>query len=141
MGSGDHEAGGVLLPTGMRLRPASSRLLCSNEIGRLGLALLTRRSGAKVFERLRYVHHIHRAASRRSYLPGRKVACVRVIVNRLSIDHRSLDLGVSHFLTHAPRQSRAGETGVLAGVYYSQRAPVPPMMTTINPSGILTIMI
>lgn len=26
-------------------------------------------------------------------------------------------------------------------VYYSQWAPVPPMMTTINPSGILTIMI
>jgi hypothetical protein len=28
-----------------------------------------------------------------------------------------------------------------AGVYYSQRAPVPPMMTTTNPSGRLTIMI
>jgi hypothetical protein len=38
-------------------------------------------------------------------------------------------------LTHAPRQSRATETGVLAGVYYSQRAPVPPIC------GILIIMI
>jgi hypothetical protein len=30
---------------------------------------------------------------------------------------------------------------ISASIYYSQRAPVPPMMTTINPSGILTIMI
>jgi hypothetical protein len=74
-----------------------------------------------------------RTASGRSYLPDTEAACVRVVVNGLS----ELD----HFLTHAPRQSRAAETGVLAGVYYSQRAPVPPMMTTINPSGILTIMI
>jgi hypothetical protein len=35
------------------------------------------------------------------------------------------------------RLGKVGQTGVLAGVYYSQRAPVPPKMTTINPSGIL----
>jgi hypothetical protein len=41
------------------------------------------------------------------------------------------------------RLGKAGQVKLelLAGVYYSQRAPVPPMMTTINPSGILTIMI
>src|SRR5215469_10125898 len=61
-------------------------ILCSNEIGASGLALLTRRSGAKACERLRYVHHARRAASGGSYLPGRKVACRRVVVNRLSLD-------------------------------------------------------
>jgi hypothetical protein len=45
---------------------------------------------------------INRAASCRSYLPDAKMARVRVVGNRLSIGHRSLDVGVTS-LTHAPR--------------------------------------
>src|SRR5712691_6428515 len=59
-----------------------SCILCSNEIGASGLALLTRRSGPKGDQRLRYVHHARRAASGRSYLPTRKVARRQLGVNK-----------------------------------------------------------
>src|ERR1700729_4008537 len=65
--------------------------------GASGLALLTRRSGAKACERLRYVHHAHWAASGGSYLPGTSVVCGRVIVNLAARSARPSP----HVLQHA----------------------------------------
>src|SRR5262245_65541849 len=66
-------------------------ILCLNETGVPGLALLTRRSG-KGYEKLRYVHHTPKGASGRSYPPRKKVVVRGHIVNLPWRNRRALPM-------------------------------------------------